>query len=665
MILVDVAIPLRLPRLLTYQLPPQLKAAPGNRVVVPLGRREVVGCLVAHTSGKAPGGLKQVISLLEEEPLLSPALVRMLQWASQYYLTPIGEVLRHLIPAPLFSRKGNSTSSKGRAIKSFPNHEEFSSPPPVQLNAAQEEVLRKIDLKSSHSYLIEGVTGSGKTEVYIRLAQEVVKQGGQVLVLVPEITLTPQLVGRFRGGLPCPIFPYHSGLTEAQRLHLWQQVRAGSISVIIGTRSALFLPFRRLQLILVDEEQDSSFKQEERFCYHARDLALWRGKEEKIPVLLGSATPSLESLHRCRRGKMIHLKLPDRPEGVVLPEIRLIDRRHSLPKGELLTDPLKEEIAKSLKKREQVLIFLNRRGYSSFLICLSCGWIPRCPHCDISLTHHKKESKLLCHYCDQSVVFSLICGVCHEPSLRPSGVGTEKIEEELRKLFPAARIARLDRDSGKSFDTLAQMKKREIDILIGTQMVGKGHDYPHLTQVGILDADTSLNLPDFRSAERTFQLVTQVAGRAGRGKIPGRVLIQTFHPENPALIAAAKHQLQSFAEAELKHREEWGYPPFTRLVRLLLSGQKPKLVERAAQVLSDRIREKFVQRDPSLLTQLLGPAPCPLPKIRNKYRWHLLLKSRNYAQLQGFLQPLLDDFSADGLPSGVRILVNVDPGEMM
>jgi len=530
-VLIDVALPFRLPGMLTYRLPIGLASArPGCRIGVPLGTRQVIGCLIKENRSGPPKGLKEVRELLDSEPILTRTQLKLLEWASHYYLTPVGEVLRHLLPPPLLRKR----RLKGRTPRPLPRSTEFSSPS-VTLNREQQQVFEKI--LPGGSFLLKGITGSGKTEIYIRLAEEVLARGKQVLILVPEIALTPQLIGRFAGAIQTELLPYHSGLTEAQRLQVWQKVRNGEAPIVIGTRSSIFLPFNQLGLIVVDEEHDPSYKQEERFCYNARDLALWRGKEEEATVILGSATPSLESIHRARQGRLQLLELRSRPAGASLPEVRVIDRR--MKGKEILSEELRQALAETLKRGEQGLLFLNRRGFAPCLVCRVCGFIPRCEACEIAFTYHKQRGVLLCHYCDRSTPVSSSCPSCRTGNLVPQGIGTEKVEEELKKLFPMARIARLDRDAGsgeKMLKILTRMQQREIDILVGTQTVTKGHDYPHLTLVGIVDADTSLNLPDFRAVERTCQLLTQVSGRSGRAALPGRVIIQTYCPDHPGIL---------------------------------------------------------------------------------------------------------------------------------
>jgi primosomal protein N' (replication factor Y) len=625
---------------------------------VPLGPRRPIGCLLKETK-RPPFATKEVLEILDEgEPLLSPVPLKLLSWGSAYYLTPIGEVLRHLVPRRLLQRK------EGIAVRPTVGQEtRFCSLP--ALTPRQAAAVAAILAEPDRPLLLHGVTGSGKTEVYIGAAQEVLKKGGQALVLVPEIGLTPQIVERFRRGLapPASVAVSHSALTESERFQVWEKCRRGEVSLVIATRSGIFLPFANLRLIVVDEEHDPSYKQEERFCYHARDLALWRGEAEKIPVVLGSATPSLESLYRVEKGKMRLVTLPERPEGVNRPTLLAIDRRMR-GKGErahpLFSDELLEALRENLRKGEQSLLFINRRGFSPFVLCPSCGFVPRCGRCDISLTLH--PPRLVCHYCDKMETFRPVCPQCRQGNLAPRGFGTERIEQEIRRLFPSARTGRMDRDAVRKREAiLERMRRREIDILIGTQMITKGHDYPELTLVGILDADVALHLPDFRAAERTYQVITQVSGRAGRGAKPGRVLIQTSQPDHESLAAAAAQDGNGFYARELRQRLEAGYPPFKRLIEIRLSHKKRETVVQSCRLLLKKIQKTISSGE----ADLLGPAPCPIEKVRERLRWHLLIKTARYADIQPRLRRLLDDFAENDLPSKTKLLVNVDPVEMI
>lgn len=666
-LLYEVLLPNRLSHTLTYSIPDSLapEAFPGKRVLVPLGTKQVIGSLFRISEAAPPKGLKPILEILDETPTLSSSQLKLIDFASRYYLTPIGEVYRHCLPLSLFKRKSISERPVKSLKGNLPKAAAISDYELPQLTTLQEGVIQAI-LKNKKNTLLHGITGSGKTEVYIRLTREVLQQGGSALILLPEIGLTPQIVERFAKSLPVDVAVYHSGLNPAQRAREWQRIHRGETRVVVGTRSALFLPLQELRLIVIDEEHDASFKQEERFCYHARDLALWRGQEEKALVVLGSATPSLESLHRARMGKLLYLRLNERPSGATRPAIELIDRRLRPSftvsnASSFLSAELLQALEVTLKRKEQALIFLNRRGYAPSLICPSCGFSPRCEGCDIALTWHKNFGKLLCHYCDRTIPYSSRCPQCQIPSLVPQGGGTEKIEEELQQHFRRARLARLDRDitAKKGWqEILEKMRGREVDILIGTQMITKGHDYPFLTLVGIIDADVALNLPDFRAAERTYQLVLQVAGRAGRKDRPGRVLVQTRHPEHPALRAAQQGSELEFIEAELQQREAAGYPPFRRLIQIRFSGRQDRVIQAA--------EKSAVKLAPlSRLMELLGPAPCPIEKVRGQYRWHLLLKTSQFTKLHPHLTRILEELERGGLPSSVRMLVNVDPVDMM
>lgn len=666
----EVVLPVPIRHTLTYRLPQTLesRAIPGMRVRVPLGSRRMIGCLLGEASDKPDIPLKDVLEIPDEEPILSPLQIQLLRWAAAYYLTPPGEVLRHLLPPALF-RTGKSRAE--RPSKPFPLSEKFRTTPPAVLTRDQKEavsaILQGCCRDSPPPFLIHGITGSGKTEVYREVIRQLLQEGGQALVLVPEIGLTPQTTGRFQS-LGVPTAVTHSALTPAQRRQIWNGVRTGEISLVVATRSGIFLPFSNLRVIVIDEEHDSSYKQEERFCYHARDLALWRGKQQKIPILLGSATPSVESLHRAATGKMEQVRLTERPAGASLPAIEMIDRRREGGADSILSERLAEALRTNLKRRKQSLLFLNRRGFSPFVLCRVCGNVPRCDRCTISLTLHKnlggEPPSLVCHYCDVSHRYHPVCSRCRKGTMAPHGFGTERVASEIGRLFPNARVARLDRDASKGkawLQVLERMKKREIDILIGTQMITKGHDYPDLTLVGILDADQSLHLPDFRAGERTFQLITQVSGRAGRGTTPGSVYIQTYRPDHPPLRASTDGHEKGFYEKEFRDRAEAGYPPFKRLIEIRLTGSKVETVQRQLALLTSRLHRDLSATEVSIL----GPAPCPMERVRGRCRWHLLLKTGCYAKIQPKLGRLLDRFAADDLSSNARMLVNVDPVEML
>lgn len=663
----DIILPLHLSQAFTYEIPESLTGLErGMRCVVPVGHKKYVGCVLDIHTTKPNFKTKEIIEALDTEPLLNQHQLNLMKWASAYYLTPLGEVFRHFLPASLSEIKKSKIK---RTVKDVSHSPDFSFEAPVQLTTTQQDAIDDI-LKTLEPTFIHGITGSGKTEIYRKISQAILNQDGQVLILVPEIGLTPQTIGRFES-LGIRVGIYHSGLTPAQRLKTWTDVREGHLSLVIATRSGIFLPFQKLKLIVIDEEHDSSYKQDERFCYHARDLALWRGEHEKIKIVLGSATPSLEMIHRVKSGKIKRILLMERATGISLPKVETIDLRNmgnqkSNKELGIFSLPLLNAIEENLKNKNQSLVFFNRRGFAPFVICRTCGDVPMCEQCDITLTLHKSKTKaeLICHYCDTIHPYLPLCQSCGKDTKHYTGYGTERVEEELRKFFPSARLGRLDRDSakGKSWlTTLEKMKKGEIDILIGTQMVTKGHDYPQLTLVCILDADAALHLPDFRSSERTFQMITQVSGRAGRHEKPGTVLIQSYFPDHPSLEFAMTHNSEGFYERELQEREEANYPPFCRMIEIRLAGKKQSDVIQKIQLLTKKITSTL----PANLAIILGPGPHAIEKIREYYRWKLLIKTKSYLKIQPALRRVLDDFNKNHLSSTMRLLVNVDPVDMM
>ncbi|MBF0177866.1 MAG: primosomal protein N' [Magnetococcales bacterium] len=511
-------------------------------------------------------------------------------------------------------------------------------------------------------FLLEGITGSGKTEVYFQAVEGCLQRYRQALLLVPEIALTPQLVARYRARFPHHLAIFHSGMTDSQRFAHWQEIQKGRAQVVIGARSAIFAPFVRLGLVVVDEEHDGSYKQEGGVPYHARDMAVVRSRAAKAVLILGSATPCMESLANVERGRYRHLKLLDRATGAALPQMQVIDLkappvRETMPPGRLLSGVLRQAIAETLTRNQQVLLFLNRRGYAPSLLCRRCGTPVTCPNCSVALTLHKHRRGLLCHYCDHWQPIVDVCGVCGQMSMAHLGFGTEQLEEEVRSTFPEARVARLDRDTaggrGHLEEILTGFRDSVFQILLGTQMVAKGHHFPNLALVGVVLAETSLWQPDFRSAERTFQLVTQVAGRAGRDRIPGRVMIQTYDPAHYALQAAAGHDLQRFVTIEKGFRRDAGYPPFQRLILLRFSTP----VQEEGERLRLRLKELMAAEQEA---KLLGPAPAPLFKLRGWFRWQVLLKEGT-GSLHAAAGRLLQQAERLAVGTQIRLDVDVDP----
>ncbi len=510
--------------------------------------------------------------------------------------------------------------------------------------------------------LLHGVTGSGKTEVYLRAIAAALAQGRRALVLVPEIALTPQLVSRFRARFTAGVrlAVLHSGLSDGERYDAWRAIARGEAEIVIGARSAVFAPLARVGIIVVDEEHEGSYKQAEGFRYHARDLALLRGQMDDAVVLLGSATPALTSFHRARDGQTAYLPLTGRILSRPLPTVETIDLTAARPE-QSLSEPLAAALRENLEAGGQGLLLLNRRGFSPYLLCADCGQTFRCPNCEITLTYYQGQRRLRCHYCDYTLAPPATCPRCGGADLRPEGAGTERLQEELAALLPEARIARMDRDTttrkGAHRHLVEAVERGEVDVLVGTQMVAKGHDFPGVTLVGVVNADLTLNFPDFRSAERTFALLTQVAGRAGRGERPGRVLVQTWSPEHYAVACAARHDYAGFYEQEIAFRRELGYPPFGHLVNLVLSGVDGEKVARAAAFLAGELLRRAGE------AEVLGPAPCPLSRLRGKSRYQILLKSAARPPLRRLLAVL--DGLRRKIPAGVALAVDVDPLDML
>ncbi len=530
--------------------------------------------------------------------------------------------------------------------------------------AAVERLTQALTTHEKHAFLLDGVTASGKTEVYLRAVQHALELGRGAIVLVPEIALTPQLVTRFRARLGERIAVLHSGLSDSQRHAMWRALRRGELKVAVGARSALFAPVHDLGLMCVDEEHDGSFKQEDGVRYHARDMALLRAHRAGAVCILGSATPSLASTALVASGRLELLKLPARARSTaVLPQVEIVDLRHVGPGpggDRLISLTLFRALEACLARREQAILFLNRRGFSPSLICGSCGEIVRCPNCSVSLTVHRAHGESLqCHYCDYLVAVPQRCGKCGASKLGEEGSGTERIEQTLKQQLPHARVARLDRDvaaGAKSEAVLDRVRAGEIDILVGTQMVTKGHDLPNVTLVGVLNADSALSMPDFRASERTFQLLVQVAGRAGRGDSPGKVLIQTRQPEHPAIAFALRHDVPGFLQQEMHDREELRFPPFSRLAMVRFDA----LDEGQALAECGRIAEIARAAVPGGV-EVLGPTPAPLARLRNRYRFRFVLRASDRKPLRDALLAV----ARASVHRQVRMAIDVDPVNML
>jgi primosomal protein N' (replication factor Y) (superfamily II helicase) len=533
----------------------------------------------------------------------------------------------------------------------------------VILNKYQQEAVEKItaniDKDIYATFLLMGITGSGKTEVYIKAAEHTVSKGKKVMILVPEIFLTPQITGRFKRAFGARIAVYHSGLKENERFFEWQRMKDGLADVVIGTRSAVFAPFENPGLIVVDEEFDNSYKQENDPRYNARDVAVIRASMCKATVVLGSATPSVETYHNASIGKYTLLDLPGRAQDRPLPEISVVDLKNDMNKMKdmFFSNELIREMRAALDDNGQAILFMNRRGYSSYIFCRECGHIEKCVNCDIPLVYHKEGSVLKCHYCGFEKEPQLLCPACKKPLLF-KGLGTQRIEDVVKKFFPDKKVLRVDIDSMKDkqgyFEVYRRIKDREIDILVGTQMIVKGFDFPEVTFVGVVSIDTILNLPDFRSDERVYQLITQVAGRTGRGDRPGIVVVQTFNPDSLGIKSAVKYDSKEFYSGQVKLRKEHSYPPFASLLQIIIQDVNEEKCAEAAEKTAGKI-SKIIEKHKINGLKILGPAPAPLSRIRNKYRYSIILKSPSRKDLNVIGREIRRD------KRGSDIAVIVDP----
>ena len=550
-----------------------------------------------------------------------------------------------------------------------PLGEPVASDLPHVLNEEQAVVVAAVEAAMGdrfETFLLHGVTGSGKTEVYMQLARSVIDRGGRVLVLVPEIALISQMARRFRARFGTGIALLHSALSRGERYDQWLRVMRGEATIAIGARSAIFAPFTTLDLVIVDEEHDGSYKQEGGLRYNARDLAVVRGRQNRAVVILGTATPSVQSFANARSGKFKTLCLTRRVEKRPMPAITVVDLTQSRDARGLrrfMTPELTDAMTRTLARGEQVLLFLNRRGFAGYPVCADCGKALNCRHCDISLTLHQSANAYRCHYCGFSLPSVTPCPACGGKRMRNLGLGTEKVASAVSALFPEARVARMDRDTtmrrGAVVSLLKRLHKRDIDVLVGTQMVAKGHDFPNITLVGVICADLSLNFPDFRAGERTFQLLAQVAGRAGRGDAPGRVVLQTYNPSHFSIQSATDQDFPGFYKKEVAYRQELGYPPFSRLVLLRISGKDAARTRDHAQELGSCCHRLATQQGGH--TVVLGPIEAALSRVAGRYRWQVLLKSDPAMPVHRFLREVISAHSALFTHSAVRVAVDVDP----
>ncbi|MBW2660034.1 MAG: primosomal protein N', partial [Deltaproteobacteria bacterium] len=552
----------------------------------------------------------------------------------------------------------------GEQFRFYPRPEKLTG----EQDSAVNEVCSAIDSGKFKPFLLHGVTGCGKTEVYLRAAEVTLAAGRDVLILVPEIALATQLEAHLVSRFGDLVILLHSGMTKAERFDQYHMALTGRARVVVGARSALFAPLRDPGLIVVDEEHDSGFKQDDNFRYHGRDIAVVRARFHNAVIILGSATPSVTSYANAISGKYTLLSMKKRVGDRKLPEVSIVDLniRNSGKKRNIIRSQLLKGMDENLQQGRQSILLLNRRGFSSALLCQDCGTPVQCSHCNVSLTHHKKSDRLLCHYCGFSTSANTICIECRSTALVPVGFGIERVEEEVRELFPEARVARLDSDAAadrkKFHQILAGMHKGSVDILIGTQMIAKGHHFPNVTLVGVVWADGGISMPDFRAAEKTFQLITQVTGRAGRGELPGKVIIQTLRPDHYAIVYAQKHQYRQMYEHEMNLRRSPAFPPYVRLTAIRVQGRVEREVQRSSMDVGRFLRRFIAEQKFTIIT--LGPAPAPLDKIRDNYRWQILIKGSNIDELHSVCVAL-DRKKKEFVHHLNKVIIDVDPENMM
>ncbi len=807
-IYVDIAVPLPLDQTFTYELPRGLEdfCSPGMRVLVPFGRKRITGYILEQVKGKPEFKTRKILEILDDHPLFPQSQIPFFKWIAQYYIHPLGEVIKTALPGGLDRRdvstafalkKGEDHLAKGALgpreaclmelliqkkgqplrrlvrdpgrsfhrslIRKMENNglikvsavlkqesarvkkEKFildpgtDPSPELRLSAKRKQILSLVREKKEISltglraqiptaprlirpmaesglikveerrvfrdplgdpvepdlppgltreqsrvvetvgqglekgyvpYLLSGVTGSGKTEVYMRLAADAVARGKTAIVLVPEIALISQTERRFRARFGEKIAVIHSMLSPGERLDQWRRICLGQVSIVIGARSAIFAPFDNTGMIIVDEEHDGSYKQETGLRYNARDLALVRARMAHCPVVLGSATPSIQSAKNAAEEKFVQLRLENRVNDNPLPEVCLVDlNKYKDHRGaeRIITPELAAGIRACLEKGNQALIFLNRRGFATFPACNACGKSLACKYCDVAMTYHKPQNLYRCHLCGFALKAPAACLECGKKKIRDFGFGTQKVEDMLCAMFPHARLARMDQDStaakGSAFKLLKSIRNRTVDIIVGTQMLAKGHDFPSITLVGVVCADLSLNLPDFRAGERTFQLLAQVAGRAGRGSQPGRVIMQTYSPDHFVIEASRRQDYLEFFNHEVPFRKALGYPPYTRMIQLKISGKDLKRVQSHSKTAAMILKE-IMAGDSQGEVQIMGPIEAAVPKISDRYRWQILVKGKSATQINSLVRQMKAHPLIQGEKS-VSIKVDVDPYFLM
>ena len=632
-------------RVFHYAIPSNLNVQVGHEVLISFGYREMTGYVVGLVEKTTIKGIKEIKGIEGEEPLFGEKQIELAKWIADYYCSFFVTALKMFLPP-----KGKIQNPNDKIqIKSKIQN------PNIELTQEQKKALEEM---GEGANLLYGVTGSGKTEVYMRVIAEELEKGKQAIVLVPEIALTPQIVKRFVSRFGDQIAVLHSDMTLKQRREQWWSIKKGAAKIILGARSAIFAPVNNLGVIVLDEEYENSYKQDKNPRYHARSVAIKLAQIQGAKVILGSATPSIETFYFAKTGKYKKLTLSKRIDSRPLPEVEVIDIKQDRSKG-ILSEKLKNQLKQVLEKKEQAILFINRRGFFTFAMCQSCGQAVQCPHCSIALTYHSYTKKLHCNRCGFSVQSNVICPKCKSSSIRFFGTGTQRIEKEVADIYPQARILRWDKDTvskrGSHEVFFAAFAEGKADVLIGTQMVAKGMDVANVTLVGVISADTALYFPDFRAAEHTFQLLTQVAGRAGRHHLPGKVIIQTLNPDHYAIAAAQNHDYEAFYQEEIKHREELSYPPFSQLITIMLAGPSVEKTEKVAKDLTVFLNKR-------IKVGVLGPALAAIPKLRGRWRYHILLKGNDLDQMR---QSLLESLNKTVVPKEIRVTIDVEPMEMV
>lgn len=624
----------------TYKIPEKLKINEGDLVNVNFRNRVLSGIVIKITNKKPPFAVKPISSIPSSGILLKKWQLELAKWISDYYFCPFPKILKLFLP-------------KAKRIKPEIKGDVTPLPFHKTLTDKQKEIVKAIIETKNKKFLIHGVTGSGKTEIYLQLATHYAKKGQQILILTPEIGLTSQLLQYFKYHFENRISVIHSKLSEGERRQEWLKISEGKIDVIIGSRSALFQPFKNLGLIIMDEEHEWTYKQDSSPRYHAREVALKITELLNNKFVLGSATPDIITYDQAKNKEYQLFEISERFGEIALPSIRIADMREELKKQNYsaFSDLLRDKIEEKLSKKEQILLFLNKRGMASSILCRDCGHIVKCKNCDVPLTYHNSNKKLICHHCGAMSQPPVICPECDSHAIRYLGTGTEKIEQELNKLFPNIRVLRADSDTVTrkgSFEKIYNdFKEGKADILIGTQMIGKGLHLPKVNLVGVILADIGLNIPDFKSSERTFQLLTQVAGRAGREE-PGEVVIQTYMPENSAIRYAKNHDFKGFYKYEIQNRKLLGYPPFSKIIKLIFADKDPKKCPKEAQKIANSLKLLVTsQQSPEKIS--IQAAPALIMKLYGKYRWNVIIKGENP---EIFLEKILEK---ESLKKGWRI----------